>query len=1607
MSEYLEQPEHVAKIELAVTKGRPLIINDYMAVAMIDISGYTALTSKLSAMGKIASELLTQTVGSYIGMILNLVTFYNGDVVKFLGDAVLVTFSRLTEDEDESVIVTRALQCCIQVMRIHSEAEFKLDSIAADVAKKGGDEQGSNSVTLKLHIGMTAGNNSRVIMGNSDRMDYVVFGPCFEEIGPMLEAAQPGEISVSLNALTGCLLDAEYLDSLPIRVTKTDFVTIEFDALDPIFALMLPHAQIKKKRDASNHRVAFTSYYAVEYSERSMLKVGNDLISRFINQSLLNKLQQFALKPIKRSAQNNDNFNDTTGNNGRPSSALPNHNSSNTANNGISSVPSEFRRITVIFIKLEAKFEPGLAQEVFCCVLEVLKEQQGTFQQYSVDDKGQTLLMCFGLPPWTHDNEPAVALEASLIMSERLEEKGIHKFHIAVASGDILFATLGNSDRGEAALLGDVVNTSARLLGVHNENGNVVCDESTYKMSMHSKRLSLNLLGAFKLKGKSSPINVYGAHLQRDNSDDEKEKETIIGYVKERDTLADSLDEWSRSNEKKIVVLEGKPGSGKSTLLDHTLSLTKAKGISTILFQGDTLHQFTFFHSLVMIIDKIFQVFRVQYLSNDRETPEDILKKGSQSFQFQSSAKVYQTTVSGSEEGDSIVEEDNDMDAVLAFILHYKENPEHAILLKNVLPYLRITDGRKMKQMDGQSSRQILSSMLSRIICEYLSNNRLLLIFDDAQWLDEPSWEILTSVSRQSKNAFMLFVTRPRLDHKMPFLDLILTQPFTIHLIIDGLTLADIIQLTVSIFREYKISGVDEELAQAILNHSFGNPLLMNLIIQAMYFEASKLFKITANKTLTTKHGIQSISHTLNQNASSIILVQFDRLSQEYREILIAASCFGKHFRLQHIADINPDSEMKVEDFKAIIRSNDKFRFLETGQKLPGQNSHEDDDVYFFRNSAIAEAIYESISYKDRQNLNLKIAKMYESQLTEGNRTLLLPTISLYYSRSKDHFKSIQYSEELAMFYADRSMWTDAVEKFEKLFQAVEKSAAVQAGESWNIDKSRMAYWHGKMALACSFLRKSETAIIHLTKAWTLLKISWPEGEKDLKMALLKSLATQCFIWSTSRGGRRRLPTQSYVIKEGLEMLANKSCLSAIFNLSVLQPDYPKIAGPLAAVKYLNLLIRADEFDPVDFGIYCLRSAMAFSFVMYPLSIRYLKRGMSLLESLEGPSRYTFFQLVGTHQSVFGSYPDAAQYFTLAIESQNQLGLVNPEFVSRVLQLNHSALYENTSKPLEVLNEILASSQRLESLGEHTILFFNCHYQLMNPYTVETPISVEQLRKIQEFLSTQFSGSSFNALSSLLATYYSVQHGHRKDALAHTLEVLSWISPKNAKNGNINFMPFVALCSVVLWTMVLPPMKEYSTGGGTGRHIKNNNSNNIDVVNQSSGNTRGRFSSDSGNFASSKFASSKKEVEVPDANVEEEGVEIEEQVNDDEEDADSIQNENTVNTAQWTSEEIKRLEFAVAQFVKSANLFGRKYRVTYARNSVPHARAFGLVISGRPEEALAVLRRDVENPIPLLRATVHAGIARFTRAEPERRASLRKARDIYGKLGMQWLLTFL
>ncbi|KAJ3398656.1 hypothetical protein HDV05_002375, partial [Chytridiales sp. JEL 0842] len=50
----------------ALEQGSPFTAEDDMAVAMIDISGYSALTADLSTIGKAASEIITNKVNLFL-----------------------------------------------------------------------------------------------------------------------------------------------------------------------------------------------------------------------------------------------------------------------------------------------------------------------------------------------------------------------------------------------------------------------------------------------------------------------------------------------------------------------------------------------------------------------------------------------------------------------------------------------------------------------------------------------------------------------------------------------------------------------------------------------------------------------------------------------------------------------------------------------------------------------------------------------------------------------------------------------------------------------------------------------------------------------------------------------------------------------------------------------------------------------------------------------------------------------------------------------------------------------------------------------------------------------------------------------------------------------------------------------------------------------------------------------------------------------------------------------------------------------------------------------------------------------------------------------------
>ena len=70
------------------------------AMAVADVSGFTALTEVLSRVGPSGVELLTRCMNSYFAQVIDVVTQHGGDVVKFAGDAMIIVFEPTNEEKE-------------------------------------------------------------------------------------------------------------------------------------------------------------------------------------------------------------------------------------------------------------------------------------------------------------------------------------------------------------------------------------------------------------------------------------------------------------------------------------------------------------------------------------------------------------------------------------------------------------------------------------------------------------------------------------------------------------------------------------------------------------------------------------------------------------------------------------------------------------------------------------------------------------------------------------------------------------------------------------------------------------------------------------------------------------------------------------------------------------------------------------------------------------------------------------------------------------------------------------------------------------------------------------------------------------------------------------------------------------------------------------------------------------------------------------------------------------------------------------------------------------------------------------------------------------------
>ncbi|MGH3128660.1 MAG: adenylate/guanylate cyclase domain-containing protein, partial [Gaiellaceae bacterium] len=144
-------------------------------LAFVDISGFTAMSERLSSLGRAGAEEVTEVMNATFAALLAVAYAQGGGLLKFGGDALLLLY----EGDDHAA---RAARAAFEMRRT-------LRAI-------GRPKTSAGAIQLKMHAGLHSGRFQFFLVGNSHK-ELLVAGPAASRTVQMEAASEAGEILLS------------------------------------------------------------------------------------------------------------------------------------------------------------------------------------------------------------------------------------------------------------------------------------------------------------------------------------------------------------------------------------------------------------------------------------------------------------------------------------------------------------------------------------------------------------------------------------------------------------------------------------------------------------------------------------------------------------------------------------------------------------------------------------------------------------------------------------------------------------------------------------------------------------------------------------------------------------------------------------------------------------------------------------------------------------------------------------------------------------------------------------------------------------------------------------------------------------------------------------------------------------------------------------------------------------------------------------------------------------------------------------------------------------------------------------------------------------------
>ena len=595
---------------------------------------------------------------------------------------------------------------------------------------------------------------------------------------------------------------------------------------------------------------------------------------------------------------------------------------------------------------------------------ELIAKHNGYTAQYL----GDGVLAYFGYPD-AHEDDAELAVRAGLSIAEAIPRLNLHQgvslsVRVGIATGLVLAGNrIAEGVANELAVIGETPNLAARLQGLAPPHG-VVIAPSTRELL--GTMFEFESLGKQSLKGFLEPIHAYRVIRERPvDSRFEAVRDTaltpLVGRKEEIDLL---VGRWqhARQGQGQVVLLSGEAGIGKSRTVHALRQRLSAEPHMLLHYQSSPHHADSALHPVIAQLER----------------------------------------TAGFRPGERADERLSKLEALVA-----QANQEAASVVPLFAALLSVDTGNRYPRLalDPQQEKERILAALVEHLEGLAARQPILMVVEDAHWIDPTSLEWLGRVIERARAAPILLVVTFRPDFSPDWAERFRLTFLTLNRLNRSQSVAMVRQLAGQ-------ATLAEETLEQIVRKTDGIPLFIEEVTKAVLKDSEQLPERAEPSAIAVPSSLHdSLMARLDQLAGVKEVAQVcGVIGRECPYALISAVIDWPHTKLESAVD-------------RIVQSGLMFR-----------HGSPPDLRCVFKHALVQDAAYASLPRARRQALHARTAEVLVERFPEIVETQ--PELMAHHLTAAERVAdAVAYWEKAGQRAARRSANLEAARHFARALE--------------------------------------------------------------------------------------------------------------------------------------------------------------------------------------------------------------------------------------------------------------------------------------------------------------------------------------------------------------------------------------------------------------------------------------------------------------------------------------------------------------------------------------------------------------------------------------------